>query len=1502
MYSHIIHLADIHLRTGNAEHIRKNEYEYVIDQLMLRLQKLKCVQKRTALIVVCGDIFHNKNKLESNTVRLWTRFIKGLTDLAPVVLLCGNHDFRQEDPSCPDLVDVMLEDHTGHQNPCTYLKDTGTYAFDNITFGIVSIKDTLKSYDTFGIVEDLPKFPQCSDTNVHVALFHGTVTQSSLPNGQCMAAGKGYPLEWFNGYDLVLLGDNHKQQVHNSDAFGFSWGYPGSLVQQDISEPVFGHGFLLWDLKSRDAKPYHICNEFGRFRAKIRKDTLLIRVDHNSFVPIQDVVHHPKFPKTPSVQVLGNIGEDVRVRDILSAHNICPSHISTVLQVSGQEKEKEAAHDMNIFLDNISSINHPSKWLDFIELTDTSLANKMKSLQWFDCPENVLMKPLVDDKIPVEFKQKVNDRREKIQAAIEFAKGVRQKTVLRASITLKYFTWSWAFSYGDHNWFNFENMEGHIAVLNGRNASGKSSFIDVLCIAIFGEPGKNRNLHSTRKISSDFLHHQRPPKTAMNTAIMLSVNDEVFEIIRSYTHHESKVDDSMSQIRKCELYCVNRTNQTKTMVCSGATLVDAWVTKNCGTIEDLLRTTVVSQFDNQNFFMLKPNEQKDMIDAALNMEGLKSFAAIIDVAHTSYNYLVDNVATMITALSIPGCSGTNGSQTAVNDTGVMSDMNGTGALVDKCDQLQQEYSSLELQKEMLSAQCANNFNKPPKDSLEILQSQVQTTCDVQELRTRLQQYLQNKQKIQHELQSITPTQHEHADCKYDIDNINIVIAQHKSIEPTVVKLDDIVMAEKLNALWWETNKERISEVDEIDDVLRDAEADHNEWLSMSIPKPDHVSMIDDGDGDDVTKKDVKDAISYYIASKNHINIVEAQLFQNSALYKKYTAYLEEVECNGWENLDLDDCKMKMQLCNSVDRSKIVDDDEWSRVVNVIQRNSQTFSTSYDVQLQISRKIGTDVIIDELRKMKAKFHRNKLCAKFKRAESKVVLFGDAEEKLADVQSQIHERGLLLQCKGTLQRFLKMRGINKTEIQDELYDVKQKLAAYDYGHLMRTQRKYQKQVQLKKSVEFSRQFVHAPLQDTLNERIAYYETLRCFGSEELDELYEQFVFYEEHKDTMKLWLEVRDCIDNDWGRAIEVLTFLDNHKKDFEAHETLKAEYAMQLSDRDEKWCSAYIIWTHYGRVLQSNIDEYRRVAQIAHELPDMEAERHTLIKKRMRACKYMEWMETYKTLEDTKAFLKQKTLEHQLQEVAQQIEIIEYQSNLQSAIAWYKYQDTKTHSSRVQHELLELRNTLANYNQHVAFEKNKACLAIYRDLLRDWSETRDLLGQVLVRLMDKRGSIQANNFKEWVYSNQIIPLLERQLNYFLSAIDTILVRIQYHSKGLRFFLVDKGHETIFAASSGYQQFIVGLAMRQALANIGGTGNNLKHMFIDEGFTACDGTNIEKAHDILQKLVEMGGFTSILIVSHLETIKDVIPTKINIERTGSFSKLRFGHALGLYDVVK
>jgi hypothetical protein len=161
--------------------------------------------------------------------------------------------------------------------PLFYLKDTGRYIWQNIGFGLVSVKDTLRVFNTAGILSKLPEFPSADDfenVDFKIALFHGTL----LPyNTNELKNIHGYRLEWFKGYDAVLLGDNHVQQIHTdvikSDETdetddtekNIIWGYPGSLIQQNFGEVPYGHGYIVWNL-TKDAisgELKHIINNYG---------------------------------------------------------------------------------------------------------------------------------------------------------------------------------------------------------------------------------------------------------------------------------------------------------------------------------------------------------------------------------------------------------------------------------------------------------------------------------------------------------------------------------------------------------------------------------------------------------------------------------------------------------------------------------------------------------------------------------------------------------------------------------------------------------------------------------------------------------------------------------------------------------------------------------------------------------------------------------------------------------------------------------------------------------------------------------------------------------------------------------------------------------------------------------------------------------------------------------------------------------------------------------------
>jgi DNA repair exonuclease SbcCD ATPase subunit len=77
------------------------------------------------------------------------------------------------------------------------------------------------------------------------------------------------------------------------------------------------------------------------------------------------------------------------------------------------------------------------------------------------------------------------------------------------------------------------------------------------------------------------------------------------------------------------------------------------------------------------------------------------------------------------------------------------------------------------------------------------------------------------------------------------------------------------------------------------------------------------------------------------------------------------------------------------------------------------------------------------------------------------------------------------------------------------------------------------------------------------------------------------------------------------------------------------------------------------------------------------------------------------------------------------------------------------------------------------------------------------------------------------------------------------------------------------------ASGFQKFVISLALRMSLYS----NTQTEQLFIDEGFTACDNQNLSLVPSFLKKLLNT--FSCIVIVSHIDIIKDSADIIVNIE---------------------
>ena len=88
-------------------------------------------------------------------------------------------------------------------------------------------------------------------------------------------------------------------------------------------------------------------------------------------------------------------------------------------------------------------------------------------------------------------------------------------------------------------------------------------------------------------------------------------------------------------------------------------------------------------------------------------------------------------------------------------------------------------------------------------------------------------------------------------------------------------------------------------------------------------------------------------------------------------------------------------------------------------------------------------------------------------------------------------------------------------------------------------------------------------------------------------------------------------------------------------------------------------------------------------------------------------------------------------------------------------------------------------------------------------------------------------------------------------------------------------------------SGGEAFRVNFAIRIALSKLLArrAGAPLPTLVIDEGFGTQDATGIEKLKEAINSIQD--DFEKILVITHIEELRDAFPTRINVIKTESGS---------------
>ena len=543
----IVHLSDTHIRNLKYHY----EYRAAFEDLYQKLKK-----EKPDYIVHCGDIAHTKTQISPEFVQMCSNFLSNLAEIAPTIVILGNHDGNLRNSSRQDAITPIVE--ALDNDNIHLLKGSGEFSLDDtITFNVLSVFDE----DNWIGPTDYNK--------INIALYHGSISGVKTDTGWVMEYGE-HPITIFDEFDYAFLGDIHKtnQQLNEEGTIR----YCGSTVQQNFGESG-DKGFLLWDIQG---KKEYTCRHFRLHNPR-------------PFINIE-LTTEGKFPKD-----LGQVQEKGRIR--LIAPNNLPINVV--------RKAIDAARHRF----NAESVSYVSRENGENKIGKDSVENLAINLRDPKVQENLIRNYLEDFNVEEELMDRVLDLNHKYTKMAEESESVLRNI----NWQVRSLEWHNLFNYGENNYIDFDKLEGIVGIF-GKNYSGKSSVIDSFLYTLFNTTSKNERktvniINQNQEACAASLHITSGNKDYIinRTAEKYTKRLKGEESIEAKTVLDFDVTDKI-------------TGETRSLNGNTRNQTDAAIRRNFGTLDDFALTSMSSQFGALRFIDEGSTKRKEILAKFLDLE------------------------------------------------------------------------------------------------------------------------------------------------------------------------------------------------------------------------------------------------------------------------------------------------------------------------------------------------------------------------------------------------------------------------------------------------------------------------------------------------------------------------------------------------------------------------------------------------------------------------------------------------------------------------------------------------------------------------------------------------------------------------------------------------------------------------------------------------------------------------------------------------------------------
>ena len=1484
--SRIFHLSDLHIRNGDNTYSRYEEYKEVFKETIISIKsniESLNLSFNDFIIVITGDIFHNKNVIGNYGLIIYRKFIQALSSIGRIYIISGNHDYDQSDINKPSLV----YSSTFAIPNVIVLNNSTSFVIDDIGISFVSIDKTLDVYRNSGRIQDLPKFPAISSSNVKykLALFHGSFASAKLYNGKCVEETfNPYPLEWVSDFDYVLLGDIHKRQV-----FAYKnktiCGYAGSLIQQNFGEDIVNHGYLIWDLYNKDIKKINVYNDKGfvNIRENENKE-ILIRINGKYERHLEDYIDSNKelFPKNLDIKIFSNINI-FNLNNILQKHNIKYYITEKIDNFNNFITHKGITHDTSISCDSINKIDTLDISCDNEIINNDALINYFKPLL---SQENLsLLNKIIKNKelllidvnsYPEELREECLKINKEISTVINACVITDDTIIIPKSLyKIKYLEWEGLLCYENKNWLNMTDLDNKIFMVKGQNGTGKSAIYDILLLAIWGENTKKNSL------TCGVVNHNKSKGYTIIDVEILDVNGdkgtkETYRIVRNYSR---KNIGNKLQISNTVIY--KYLNDEDMEILKKDTACNNELTRLFGNMEDFLATSMITQNVDYDILKMDFKSTLELIDKSFNIEYIYNLYNVFNKTINKYKGLHKYIESK-------------------------KDVYEKLLLTSKySDNHEKEIENMREDLELLNTKQCSLLEEYKYNSTILHNKNIDIDVNIEELLNRIN--LDNI--VSQEIYDIKVKRL--AELEFILKDKDI-IKLSKSYDKSLIESQDINIIDKPCDISLIENENKY--LKEYFDMYDNQDID-NQYLdddgveklkqeysdldilikSLITERPNKVNKIDKPNR---AKKECLTNINNLFGNLEYLHKIIEDISNISNLNK--SAKSNKHDSVSLCDLSLDNYKKYLQDKDNLEKNienynaKLRDNDEYLNKYFKEQENLKMLNVNVNVNvnvniqqpydsIDINQYVNAEEIMKDIRKIDYNYILRFLKANEESVEKYNEIKGRLKEAEEDKLKYVEELMLLETneeyhynpsceycCRRSWVNRIKELQIIIQRYEEDIDNIKKELDSnIDYDGLVEKMNRFKNN---KNKYEI------------LQERYTYleYNEERERINKKINEALENKKEYSKTIDDNNKELEnIKTYILIYYNKAIELREHLENiiSYDKFKKWEDNYNEYVNKFQEIDNKIRKSVEI-LNYNKNIKPRIITHRALVEQYNKW-----EKYNINTNIIHSREYLdikEIIENYRNNEVYKNYIEMKPIIKRTLELKNIIKeggdnIQKYRDDITEKVAIFNYNKSNIKS------LEDLRDILDNINN---------MLTTLDTIILNFQDFRiNLYDKIILNKLLRN----TNNMLKNICHSMTKPF---ELDYIIN-VSRDMIHINWLIKNVNLDVSKEDNNDCktkqiisINQASGFQQFVISLALRLCLF-----GNNkaiCKQLYIDEGFVSFDKYNLSIVPNFLRSLLAY--FDTIIIVSHIDLIQETIEdneciAEINYNSTTSVSSITY-----------